>query len=875
MESRSVIVHILAVVLVIAVTNAQTTQGPQLTNENNDGTITWADLPTPDSTYTTPDEYDEGPAPLPAVWSMMYGWINTISPGSVPYGKLGSIFSDLSDMAVLIEFLQANLTNLFLGFAACITIGILFLLIFPIVCCCFCCCRMCGNCGGKMHQKHSSSNGCKKIVFLVVLSCISGILGFGVACGYFTNERTGDVLKGLDDNIIGTLDDVLKFSNNTVDELKFVAIEQTTWLIGEILSDFSNIGDVLGGAIRDALGEEVQPAIDSMIIMVDNIEATRDGLNNMNTLSTDLNDDYGTFCTALDTLRGDVGAPTCGVCNSAIPSRDLLTCKTGRDFSDASGSGSYPRITPADSVTVKIAALDAVLANDPKTTAEDSKATFDNIPDTVSTNTATIVQDINTTFSDFITQIDGQINPLIDQLSGMTSGVTDIKDQITGFSSILTEYDQYRWYAMTGLHAVVLLVVVFNLIGILFGMVGSCTSSSSNPTKRSGLSNCGGLFLMASAGFCFIFACFYMFLTTIPFMIGAPINKFLCQPLLNGQILESTIDNSDGFMGSNGYFLGDTIFGDGTINFTVTGTLNQCDNGATSYTAFGLENLVDISKYTDFSQYIDDSQFNEVADDIDLSGVEIMSTDTENNLNQFKAANVAAIDWSGYDTELAGDLTDIPNDDLDDFLNAWETWAAGLTDSNDISKANAAIAKIRTFNTDKMIPMKAQRDNVEAKLATVKDNANSINSNVDNTIASGNDADDFLADSSNIDGILTGQTDAYKNRITSYLEQFSSYITNMLKKEVGKCEPVANVIDNVFNLICRSFLDPFNAFWFVNGWYVFFFMPSIIFGVKLAKFFRRMKTADSYEDDDDIEMKGYPDDGHGAPFNNKVAAGPI
>ncbi|XP_077870185.1 prominin-1-A-like [Saccoglossus kowalevskii] len=57
------------------------------------------------------------------------------------------------------------------------------------------------------------------------------------------------------------------------------------------------------------------------------------------------------------------------------------------------------------------------------------------------------------------------------------------------------QYDLYRSYFMSGIGGIVLLVVLFNFLGILFGIIGH--KSGASPTQRSGLSNCGGLFLMA------------------------------------------------------------------------------------------------------------------------------------------------------------------------------------------------------------------------------------------------------------------------------------------------------------------------------------------------------------------------------------------
>ncbi|CAI9616261.1 unnamed protein product [Staurois parvus] len=46
-----------------------------------------------------------------------------------------------------------------------------------------------------------------------------------------------------------------------------------------------------------------------------------------------------------------------------------------------------------------------------------------------------------------------------------------------------------------------------------------------------------------------------------------------------------------------------------------------------------------------------------------------------------------------------------------------------------------------------------------------------------------------------------------------------------------------------------------NAYWFSLGWCTIFFIPSIILSVKLAKYYRRMKTSDVYDaPNDHLEM---------------------
>lgn len=49
-----------------------------------------------------------------------------------------------------------------IGFLVCAIIGILYIVLMPMVGFFLACCRCCGNCGGKMYQKQTSSIHCRR-----------------------------------------------------------------------------------------------------------------------------------------------------------------------------------------------------------------------------------------------------------------------------------------------------------------------------------------------------------------------------------------------------------------------------------------------------------------------------------------------------------------------------------------------------------------------------------------------------------------------------------------------------------------------------------------------------------------------------------------
>ena len=58
-------------------------------NNNNDGNLTFADLPEGESYQAAGEtDYYEGQFPLPTTWKFIESFLKTISPAPPPYGKL-------------------------------------------------------------------------------------------------------------------------------------------------------------------------------------------------------------------------------------------------------------------------------------------------------------------------------------------------------------------------------------------------------------------------------------------------------------------------------------------------------------------------------------------------------------------------------------------------------------------------------------------------------------------------------------------------------------------------------------------------------------------------------------------------------------------
>ncbi|NXN19004.1 PROM1 protein, partial [Indicator maculatus] len=86
--------------------------------------------------------YGPGPvapeASTPVLVAMVHGFLQLVQPNDLPI-ELGSFHRDI---IVMLSFFLSQFLVYELGFLVCAAIGLLFIILVPLVGCCFCCCRL-------------------------------------------------------------------------------------------------------------------------------------------------------------------------------------------------------------------------------------------------------------------------------------------------------------------------------------------------------------------------------------------------------------------------------------------------------------------------------------------------------------------------------------------------------------------------------------------------------------------------------------------------------------------------------------------------------------------------------------------------------------
>lgn len=354
-----------------------------------------------------------------------------------------------------------------------------------------------------------------------------------------------------------------------------------------------------------------------------------------------------------------------------------------------------------------------------------------------------------------------------------------------------------------------------------------------------------------------------MLLTTICFIIGAPLQT-VCEAVDSGKLYSEVVDNPR-FWGDEGYLLSRTFFGanKSNIQFTIGGFIDNCRQNKPLFKAGPFDQAFNISDRLDIKKLLGNDtteQFDNLK--VNLSDVNVFSNETRNSLIDLRDSGVDDIDFAAFLNETTKGITAVN-------LTAFAKNISDLGDTfqergNSLSGADAAEAyrlgnkshdtaqALRNLQEDVVKDMEIKSKELDTNVKQLRTIGGNLSTLATNTLGEAERAENFLhtQSASNISRIVEG----YTERVLGWGFQFTDHIEDLLNNQLAKCQPVANIYDATIVIICKQALYPFNGFWFSIGYCLFFFIPAIIFCVKLAKHYRRMDYESDFDQGLETEM---------------------
>uniref|UniRef100_A0A3Q3GYW1 Prominin 1 b n=1 Tax=Labrus bergylta TaxID=56723 RepID=A0A3Q3GYW1_9LABR len=599
----------------------------------------------PAAVYDTHAYHEQGPVGI--LFNIVHAFLYVVQPNSFP--------KDL-----IVKVIQQNMGGIKIeewrkwiyyesGFLICGTIGILFVVLMPIIGMWFCVCRCCENCGGEMHQRQRKNADCQRGFYTASLVCTSIFIIVGVLIAYAANHNISIKIKNTRRFINTNMRDLKTFANNTPAQIEYLTGQYTT-AKHKVLSDLDNIGPLLGGRIQSQLEKEVVPSLDTALRMAGAMRETKEALENVSSSLEVLQEGTGKLQASLSgeraSLSNTLSDPACT--NGAVSH----TCNTIRStLSQLGVNADYSKL--AD-VSHALTNINVILKTDLSNIVQKGYSSFNDTPKLVKEQTKNIVSGVKNMLDKIGAEIIGfaKMFPVEASLVNFTIFLTQGQKDIESYYPQIDQMDFYRWIGCVAVLCTVVLVVAFNILGLLCGTCGY--DKQATPTTRGCLSNTGGNLLMAGVGFSFIFAWALMGIVTTLFVVSGNVEKLICEPLANRQLFQvlNIIDTPYLVHPAKKNFLPGMLFQNENIDLTLGSMYRDCFENNGLYHALQLETMFNINSFLNRSVYNKDlaNVFESVK--IDLRDITLLEQAGRDNLLNFANSGIGQIDYDAYLAEV-------------------------------------------------------------------------------------------------------------------------------------------------------------------------------------------------------------------------------
>ncbi|KAL6110879.1 prom1 [Pungitius sinensis] len=796
----------------------------------------------PAAVYDTHAYYEPGAVGI--LFHMVHAYLYVIQPNSFPKDLIVKVIQQNMGGIKLEEWRKPENVVLLLqwihyeaGFLICATIGVTFLILTPIVGFCFCVCRCCENCGGEMHQRQRKNVDCQRGFYTASLIATSIFIVLGVLIAHAANHNVSTQIKSTRRLINTNIRDLKTLANNTPAQIDYLTAQYTT-AKNKVLSDLDNIGPLLGGRINSHLEKEVVPSLDSALRMAGAMRETKEALENVGSSLEVLQEGTEKLQASLSgersSLSNTLSDPACT--NGAVSH----TCNAIR--STLSQLGISADFSTLPDVARALENINTVLKTDLSNIVQKGYSSFNDTPNLVKEQTKNIVAGVKGMLDKIGIEITGfsKMFPVESSLVNFTIFLSDGQKNIESYYPQVDQMDFYRWIGCVAVLCMVVLVLAFNFLGLLCGTCGY--DKQATPTTRGCLSNTGGNLLMAGVGFSFIFVWVLMGIVTALFVVGGNVEKMMCEPLANRQLFK-IIDTPFLVHPAKKNFLPGMLFQNPNIDLTLGSMYRDCYENNGLYHSLQLETMFNINSFLNRTVYNRDLAKVFESVQVDLQDITLLDQAGRDSLINFANSGVGHIDYEAYLAEVNKGVTFV---DLLSFSSDLEAQADQMPRGALENALKGHASSIRQIHREQVVPMEQAMSTLSQSIKQLQRMSSDLPVKVTN-ILSAIDAAEYLI-THNASYVVKEETKGYTQSLVGYFTQYTEWVKNSLTSEVAQCKPISNIVDSMEIVGCSFIVDSVNTFWFGLGGCCILLIPSIIFSVKLAKYYRRMDTEDVFED---------------------------
>lgn len=767
--------------------------------------------------YEDTEEQDAGAGFMAA---LVQSFLHTVQPNPFPEDLILKLYH-VSQKVQLNQELLKEILVYQVGFLVCVAIGVLYIVLMPIVGLFLACCRCCGNCGGKMYQKQTSSINCRRRTLYWSAFVTTIIIFAGNICMFRSNETLNVSVDQSTVELNKTIDNVRTFLTSVPQQIDYV-VNVSYKTVQEVTENLDDIGLQLGTKIQERFTGTLDPALRSVRLLHQVTQDTSVQLKTLNSSLVELQssvDDLQTNTTAVkNKISQTLSNSDCIGCDTLKPELEKLTLDI---------SITVPSLSEFQS------AVDEVIKTNLGSKIKEVEYYFNSIPQKVTNETKEVVQSSKQQLSEIETQISKVTNDIpLTALTDVNRTLNQVQGDISRVTPVIDKAEHIRWGVCVALCCLVLLVVACNLLGLFLGPVG--LTPKSDPRERSCTANCAGTFLMMGAGFSFLFSWLFMIAVLLLFLLGGNVYTLLCKPWSDGKLLQ--------FIDTQGLIPGLDIGQKLGLesNITISDIYSDCEKNQPLWSTLHLYELVNLGDLLNVSKYTEEIQQHFENTDITLSTFTFLTTDVKNQLSSF-SAKAKNVDF----TSVTQQMNNISSINLNTTADKLDRLAATQTNNAIRGELQNEAMNLRRIQINIETNIFPQVEKLNSTTESLRSIAENINGTVGEVLSNVGAAQDFL--DTNTTQIVKTESREFLDCQLSYFIAYADWANLTITQQVGRCGPVAEAVDSGEIILCSHIVESLNAFWFSLGWCMIFFIPSIIFSIKLAKYYRKMKYSDVYD----------------------------
>ena len=720
---------------------------------------------------------------------------------------------DFTDFNGIVSDHVEDWVQYFLGYVIWSGIGVLMLVVMVVtgvVMLCCCCCSCCCSSGKKSDKatKEPKSSSCCRITLSIILFLLTTAMLPPVMFMVISGIRLRQQVQS-EENMFGTvrygIEELDRYTDATMFELETEILGSVDILNNDILNELALMETNIYNDLNNQTGAYT-------------------ALMDLNELNSDLNRTYITgnlarpIAISLTQDRSDLGDRLDGIADnilSSIQSCETDSCNQVRtDVENLVPNATY------SSTSVELIVLDNGIS--PIVENDDLEAELNRTQDEYHEVLQSIESDVSTISEDASEMLNDSYANMENYIDDVTAKVEEFD-----FDSALQEVDDIEddaytpadilFWSIVGICALIVLIIVWNYIGILIGVC--CSASDSSTCNRA----VGSTVLKLGVVMTFLVQWLFMILLIVTFLGSGILYTEFCRHMVayNESSVADIMDD----------ILEGTILDTVDVNLVVSDVYTDCGKDMAFYTAFDLDqnnlNITEIVYDTRLDEEIDKLRDYDVGHNF---AVEIMSPDLDAILGNI---SVSYANYEFFESELNADVVAL---DVDGFINDLNA----ILDDDGVNEAelSAAIEELETLNNDTINPMEIDKEeliNYLEDLETYIWEGNQVDDLQENLQT----AEDNINNSNLTNEIMEGNRDDTVTEVERMLDETRQSIEYNVETTVGRCFSVYHVIANVTDEVCVKTLYPVIGFWFSLGWCYILLIVCLILSLNLAAQLRK------------------------------------